>query len=293
MKKQAKIKGIKVTRRYDDSVGETISLHARATSESATRITSANSASEETLGFTSAAIARELAQSGKVDQIARLSKASQEAATSASLTTTTMNYVRAAGLLGSPSSSNRSAAEEALGLSAASMARELAKSGKVGQPARLSKAAQEAATSMGLTSTTMRMLDLYSSPARDALDQIASTSRPPAYSNLLNDFHKREHGIEHTTDPLPPKRIESNTMGDITAPPALDAAVKAITSTADIGHRIREARRAMGMTQQRFADLAGVGRRFLGELERGKASLEFGRVLSVCEAAGIKLGFLS
>ena len=64
-----------------------------------------------------------------------------------------------------------------------------------------------------------------------------------------------------------------------------------IQSAADIGNRVRAARRSMGMTQQRFADLAGVGRRFLIELERGKSTLEIGRVLSVCKAAGIRLGF--
>lgn len=62
-----------------------------------------------------------------------------------------------------------------------------------------------------------------------------------------------------------------------------------IQSVADIGKRVREARRKMSMTQQRFADLAGVGRRFLIELEQGKATLEIGRVLAVCRAAGIKL----
>ena len=64
-----------------------------------------------------------------------------------------------------------------------------------------------------------------------------------------------------------------------------------IQSVAEIGKRVRAARRSMGMTQQRFADLAGVGRRFLIELERGKSTLEIGRVLSVCKAAGIRLGF--
>ena len=62
-----------------------------------------------------------------------------------------------------------------------------------------------------------------------------------------------------------------------------------VTSAADIGRRVRQARRAMGMTQQRFADFAGVGRRFIVELEKGKPSLEIGRVLGVCAAAGIKL----
>ena len=65
-----------------------------------------------------------------------------------------------------------------------------------------------------------------------------------------------------------------------------------IRSVTDIGNRVRDARNAMGMTQQRFADLAGVGRRFLIELEHGKPGLEIGRVLAVCKAAGIRLGFL-
>lgn len=82
------------------------------------------------------------------------------------------------------------------------------------------------------------------------------------------------------------------------APSAVsDAGIRAdsdvVRSVADVGVRVRAARRAMGMTQQRFADLAGVGRRFLVELEKGKPSLEMGRVLNVCRAAGIKLVVLS
>ncbi len=73
-----------------------------------------------------------------------------------------------------------------------------------------------------------------------------------------------------------------------TALPVPDPAM-IVQSVADIGKRVREARRKMGMTQQRFADLAGVGRRFLLELEQGKATLEIGRVLAVCRAAGIKI----
>lgn len=64
-----------------------------------------------------------------------------------------------------------------------------------------------------------------------------------------------------------------------------------IDSVADIGQRVRAARRTMGMTQLRFADLAGVGRRFIVELEKGKPTLEIGLVLKVCNAAGVKLKF--
>ena len=43
------------------------------------------------------------------------------------------------------------------------------------------------------------------------------------------------------------------------------------------------------MSQANFADLAGVGRRFLSELEAGKPTLEIGKVLLVLTAAGIEL----
>ena len=62
-----------------------------------------------------------------------------------------------------------------------------------------------------------------------------------------------------------------------------------IRSASDLGQKISEARKHMNMTQQAFADLAGVGRRFLSELEAGKPTLEFERVLRVCQAAGIDL----
>ena len=77
------------------------------------------------------------------------------------------------------------------------------------------------------------------------------------------------------------------------SPPAAVPVASAPITIGEIGKRVRAARKAMGMTQQRFADLAGVGRRFLIELEQGKPSLEIGRVLAVCHAAGIKLGFLT
>ncbi|MBY0305400.1 MAG: helix-turn-helix transcriptional regulator [Sphingomonas sp.] len=107
----------------------------------------------------------------------------------------------------------------------------------------------------------------YRSPARELLDLIGT---PPQV----------KQGPSGRSIPALPS---PSTVNDPKAPIT-------ITSTIDIGKRVKEARRAMGMTQQRFADMAGVGRRFLIELEHGKASLEIGRVLAVCQAAGIKLG---
>jgi y4mF family transcriptional regulator len=62
-----------------------------------------------------------------------------------------------------------------------------------------------------------------------------------------------------------------------------------ISHPADLGGLVRIARKAVGLNQQEFADLAGVGRRFVSELESGKATLEFGKVLRCCAAAGIDL----
>ncbi len=50
---------------------------------------------------------------------------------------------------------------------------------------------------------------------------------------------------------------------------------------------VRTTRTRLKINQQEFADLAGVGRRFISELEAGKPTLEFDRVLRVCAAAGI------
>jgi HTH-type transcriptional regulator/antitoxin HipB len=62
-----------------------------------------------------------------------------------------------------------------------------------------------------------------------------------------------------------------------------------ITSPADLGRLVRAARKRRDFSQQQFADLAGVGRRFLSELENGKPTLELGKVLKVADTAGIAL----
>ncbi|WP_241127770.1 helix-turn-helix transcriptional regulator [Novosphingobium terrae] len=119
----------------------------------------------------------------------------------------------------------------------------------------------------------------------------------PKPSHLLIEAPRRREHTSHAdrvASRLPGKSdvVESADNRPAGAPAVRLQEQAPILSVADVGQRIREARRAMGMTQQSFADLAGVGRRFLSELEHGKASLEMGRVLAVCQAAGIKLGFL-
>lgn len=62
-----------------------------------------------------------------------------------------------------------------------------------------------------------------------------------------------------------------------------------LRSTEDLGQMVRRVRERRKQSQQEFADLAGVGRRFLSELENGKQTLEFAKVLQVAHAAGLSL----
>lgn len=113
------------------------------------------------------------------------------------------------------------------------------------------------------------------------------SGRPSSYvspSRGILDAIGAPRGIQRLSAAIVPTGTSPRTHGE--------SDVRQIHTVDDIGSRVRERRNAMGMTQQRFADLAGVGRRFLIELENGKPGLEIGRVLKVCKAAGVRLGFL-
>jgi len=52
---------------------------------------------------------------------------------------------------------------------------------------------------------------------------------------------------------------------------------------------IRGYRKSRGVTQVNAARVAGVGPRFLGELENGKETVQLGTVLQVMESLGLGL----
>jgi y4mF family transcriptional regulator len=56
-----------------------------------------------------------------------------------------------------------------------------------------------------------------------------------------------------------------------------------------IGRTVRVARKDMRLTQPQLAAAAGVGLRFLVELERGKATVRLDRMLAVLDALGLEL----
>lgn len=62
-----------------------------------------------------------------------------------------------------------------------------------------------------------------------------------------------------------------------------------ITCSADLGLIIKAKRKKIGMTQKEVAAIAGVGTRFLSELENGKPTLEFDKVILISMYFGIDL----
>lgn len=58
----------------------------------------------------------------------------------------------------------------------------------------------------------------------------------------------------------------------------------------EIGFLIRQERKKQKLTQEQLAALAGVGVRFIRELEHGKLTCQLALVLQVMQTLGLKLG---
>ena len=59
-----------------------------------------------------------------------------------------------------------------------------------------------------------------------------------------------------------------------------------IGSPEELGAALRRSRKTLGLTQAELARAAGVGLRFVGEVEAGKPSAQLGRVMQLIEALG-------
>lgn len=62
-----------------------------------------------------------------------------------------------------------------------------------------------------------------------------------------------------------------------------------IGAVRDLGATIRAARKQAGLEQKDAAGLAGVGLRFLSDLERGKPTVRMDKVLQVLDVLGLEL----
>lgn len=62
-----------------------------------------------------------------------------------------------------------------------------------------------------------------------------------------------------------------------------------ITSVFSLGQQVQQLRKQQGLTQAQLAALSGTGTRFVGDFERGKENLNFGKMLQVLSALGLDL----
>jgi y4mF family transcriptional regulator len=62
--------------------------------------------------------------------------------------------------------------------------------------------------------------------------------------------------------------------------------MRSIRTTVQLGDALRAARKQLGLTQPQLALAAGVGVRFIVDLEAGKATLRLENVLRVIDALG-------
>lgn len=56
-----------------------------------------------------------------------------------------------------------------------------------------------------------------------------------------------------------------------------------------LGESVRERRKQLRLTQRQLADLSGCGPDFLYDLERGKPTVQLGKLVAVLDALGLKL----
>jgi len=62
-----------------------------------------------------------------------------------------------------------------------------------------------------------------------------------------------------------------------------------VTDPPALGRIVRATRRALGLTQPKLALSAGVGVRFLVDIERGKPTAQIGKIMQVLAALGIEM----
>ena len=62
-----------------------------------------------------------------------------------------------------------------------------------------------------------------------------------------------------------------------------------IRNTEDLGKIVRNARKLQKLSQDDLAGMAGTGRRFIVDLEKGKETLQLGKVLRVLRTLGVSV----
>ena len=55
------------------------------------------------------------------------------------------------------------------------------------------------------------------------------------------------------------------------------------------GQRVREVRKAKGISQEKLAELSGIDRSYMGNIERGEKNVTLKKVYEICDALGIEV----
>lgn len=55
------------------------------------------------------------------------------------------------------------------------------------------------------------------------------------------------------------------------------------------GQRVREVRKAKGISQEKLAELAGIDRSYMGNIERGEKNASLKKVYEICDALDVKI----
>ena len=130
--------------------------------------------------------------------------------------------------------------------------------------------------------------------ARKADKQVVTTvrlrPRTIAESPLIEGTEERR---SHAAQTLSSRQTLTSTPSTVRPPRGHVLAVTnepaVIRTVLALGDVVRHARRRQGLSQAEVASEAGTGRRFISDLEAGKPTLEFERLLKVCHALGITL----
>lgn len=55
------------------------------------------------------------------------------------------------------------------------------------------------------------------------------------------------------------------------------------------GKRVREMRKSKGISQERLAEMAGIDRSYMGNIERGEKNITLKKAYEICDALGINM----
>ena len=55
------------------------------------------------------------------------------------------------------------------------------------------------------------------------------------------------------------------------------------------GKRVREVRKSKGISQERLAEMAGIDRSYMGNIERGEKNITLKKAYEVCDALDVEI----